>query len=199
MTKKINVYQFKITLDGIKPAIWRRIQVPETYSFWDLHVAIQDSMGWLDCHLHEFEVIDPKTGATERFGIPDETWGEGPGAGWKYSISDYFSSGNKKATYLYDFGDGWEHKILFEKTLPASEEKYPICLAGERACPPEDCGGTWGYEELIEIMKNPKHEEYENMKEWLSDEFNPENFDPKEVCFEDPNKRFKQAIQLAGE
>lgn len=198
MTKKTNVYQFKITLEGIKPAIWRRIQVPEMYSFWDLHVAIQDSMGWFDCHLHEFEVLNPKTGILERIGSPDETWGEGPLTGWKSLISDYFSSGNKKATYLYDFGDGWEHKILFEKMLPMSEEKYPICLAGERACPPEDCGGIWGYEELIEIMKNPKHKEYKSMKEWLGRKLNPDHFDLKEIHFEVSKKRLKQAIQVAS-
>jgi len=112
MKKKYNqVYQFKITLKGIKPPIWRRIQVPETYTFWDLHVAIQDAMGWIDYHLHEFELENPSTGLTVNIGSPNEDFGEEvlPDGGQK--IADYFSMENRAADYVYDFGDNWEHKI----------------------------------------------------------------------------------------
>jgi hypothetical protein len=133
------VYQFKITLEGIRPPVWRRIQVPETYTFWDLHVAIQDSMGWTDTHLHHFEIENPLTGRREEIGIPDDDFMELKiRPGWKRKIANYFSSQNDKAEYVYDYGDNWEHSILLEKTLPRKESiVYPVCNGGTRACPPE--------------------------------------------------------------
>lgn len=189
-----SVYQFKITLDGIKPKIWRRIQVPEAYTFWDLHVAIQDAMGWEGYHLHEFEVFNPKIGERDRIGIPfdDDSGDVKTLPGWKTLISSYFSQSNKRATYEYDFGDSWEHEILFEKALPIeSTVKYPRCLDGERSCPPEDCGGVWGYEELLEIMKDPNHEEHKERMECVGGHFDPEHFKPDLVQFHDPKKRLK--------
>lgn len=195
-TKNSQIYQFKITLKGIKPKIWRSIQVPSNYSFWDLHVAIQDSMGWLDYHLHQFTIINPKTGENESIGIPDDEYPEGVIPGEKVKISKYFLSPKDKAKYEYDFGDGWEHEIILEKILPIIVgSKYPQCVAGERACPPEDCGGVYGYENLLEIISNPKHEEYEEMMRWLGGEFNSEDFDPKSVYFDDPKERWKIAFQ----
>jgi hypothetical protein len=198
MNKKFEkVYQFKITLKGIKPPIWRRIQVPETYSFWGLHVAVQDVLGWLDYHLHHFEIINPRTGTIEEIGIPDE---EGWGGikilpGWNRKISKYFSEHSKKAKYIYDYGDDWEHNIQLEKILPRDpDSKYPICIRGKRACPPEDCGGIWGYDELLEIIRNPNHERYEEMQEWVGDHFDPEHFDINEVKFDDPAMRKKYAF-----
>jgi Plasmid pRiA4b ORF-3-like protein len=190
-----SVYQFKISLDGIKPKIWRRIQIPEVYTFWDFHVAIQDAMGWLDCHLHQFWVINPKTSHNDIIGIPmDDGWEDEirPLPGWKTPISSYFSLSNKRATYEYDFGDSWKHKILLEKVLPIEPAvKYPRCLAGGRSCPPEDCGGVWGYEELLEIMKDPGHEEHKKRMEWVGGHFDPENFKPDLVQFADPMERLK--------
>jgi len=160
MKKKFDrVYQFKINLMGTKPSIWRRIQVPETYTFWGLHVAIQDAMGWYDCHLHQFEVMKPSTGMGVEIGIPDKEfgWGEEILPGWKQKIADYFSMEDKKnrlAGYLYDFGDNWEHAVKLEKILPRkSDVNYPTCIDGERACPPEDCGGVRGYDSFLEIIK----------------------------------------------
>ena len=106
MKKKFNrVYQFRITLKDIKPTVWRRIQVPETYTFWDLHVAIQDVMGWFDCHLHQFKILEPMTNTKVDIGIPDEDddyYEILPG--WRQKILDYFSPDNKTADYIYDFG-----------------------------------------------------------------------------------------------
>ncbi len=162
------VYQFKITLVGIKPAIWRRIQILGTSTFKDLHDAIQNAMGWEGYHLHSFKV---KKG---------EIYDEG-----KKKITSYFFQENKKALYEYDFGDSWEHTILLEKILPLETGKqYPMCLAGERACPPEDCGGVWGYENLLEIIGDPNHSEYEDRMEWLGGSFDPEAFKPEEVVFD---------------
>jgi len=191
------VYQFKIALEGISPPIWRRIQVPETYTFWDLHVAIQDAMGWLDCHLHEFEVSVPSTGTKVKIGIPDEEFGRPILPGWEKKITQYFLKENDKAGYCYDFGDGWSHKVELEKILPREKDvNYPRCIEGKRACPPEDCGGVSGYEELLSVMKDKPHERYEEMVEWLGGEFDPERFDPKEVKFDDPAKRLRTAFDL---
>lgn len=189
------VYQFKITLEEINPPIWRRIQVPETYSFWDLHVAIQDSMGWTDSHLHQFEITNPKTGKEVEISIPDEDWEDEALAGWEVKIADYFSLKNPTALYIYDFGDNWEHTILLEKIVPRAEKtEYPICLEGERACPPEDCGGAWGYVDLLETISDPDDEEYEDTIEWLGDDFDPEYFDPIDVYFDDPDERRQLAL-----
>ncbi len=196
--KFTRIYQFKITLEGIRPPIWRRIQVPETYTFWDLHVAIQDAMGWLDYHLHEFAIIDPTTGSTVDIGFPDNDFGRDVLKGWKQKITRYFSMENPSADYLYDFGDYWVHRLKLEKILPREKNfDYPICIKGKRAAPPEDCGGVSGYENILEIIKNPGHAEYEETIEWLGEEFDPEHFDPKEVNFDDPATRLKLASEPA--
>lgn len=196
--KYTQVYQFKITLVGIKPQIWRRIQVPKTYNFWDLHVAIQDVMEWDDYHLHEFLITKPSTGKKVRIGIPDDDfdWGVIYEPGWKLKIADFFTMENQKASYKYDFGDNWRHTIKLEKILPRDENiKYPICTAGERATPPEDCGGVWGYEDLLKAINNPNHKEYKNMINWVGEDFDSEYFDLKEVKFDDPDKRYKIAFE----
>ncbi len=193
MAKKFySVYQFRIDLQTIKPPVWRRIQVPETYTFWDLHVAIQDVMGWTDSHLHEFHMKNPKTGRKVNIGIPDEDCMSKVHEGWKKKIADFFSFKNPKAEYAYDFGDGWQHIVILEAILQPQEGiTYPLCLTGERACPPEDCGGCHGYEDFLEIIMDPKHEEHDSMLEWAGGEFNPEHFDCSEVVFDDPSERLK--------
>jgi hypothetical protein len=190
------VYQFKITLKGIKPPIWRRIQVPETYTFWDLHVAIQDAMGWTDTHLHHFEILNPTRGFKEEIGIPDEDFiDERILAGWKRKIANYFSSQNNKAEYIYDYGDNWEHSIKLEKILQRNEGvEYPVCTKGARACPPEDCGGTWGYEEFLEAIMDPNHERHEELLNWIGGDFDPESFDIKDIVFDNPKKRLKYIL-----
>jgi hypothetical protein len=191
MKKQFNqVFQFKITLDDIEPSIWRRIQVPETYSFWDLHVAIQDAMGWTDSHLHQFEMKNPKTGEEVEISITDEELEDEALAGWNVKIADYFSMKNTTALYIYDFGDNWEHTIKLEKIMPRDgEAEYPICLEGERACPPEDCGGLPGYEALLITISDPDDAEYEDTMDWLGGDFDPEYFDPLDVYFDDPDER----------
>ena len=192
------VYQFKVTLREIEPDIWRRIVVPATYSFWDLHVAVQDSMGWFDYHLHEFKIKNPDTKATDAIGIPDD---EVPKekqdcmAGWEMPIAYYFRRPGDKAEYEYDYGDGWEHEIVLEGILPReSKTKYPKCIGGDRSCPPEDCGGVHGYEKLVKISRDPSHKEYGSMKQWLGKVYDPEAFDSKKVHFDNPKKRWKIAF-----
>jgi hypothetical protein len=199
MKKKYDqVYQFKITLKGTKPPIWRRILVPETYTFWDLHVAIQDAMGWDDYHLHEFTLLSPKTGRKVKIGIPsdeDADFGWKVLADWNQKIAHYFSSENSKADYVYDFGDGWEHSIKLEKILPRETGvAYPRCIDGRGACPPEDCGGIGGYAEFLEAIGDPANELHEDMLDWVGGSFDPDDFDPNDVEFEDPDTRFKLAF-----
>lgn len=184
--KFTQVYQFKITLKGIRPPIWRRIQVPSTYSFAQLHHAIQRAMGWYDEHLHEFRILRPDTGLEAAIGLPDansfadeEVLDER-----RQKIAKYFSLANPKALYIYDFGDDWEHMVVLEKILPPGDGVvYPICITGKRACPPEDCGGVWGYAELLEVLANPAHPRHQELKEWVGGEFDPEAFSPQEVRF----------------
>ncbi|MFQ5855753.1 MAG: plasmid pRiA4b ORF-3 family protein [Anaerolineae bacterium] len=191
------IYQFKVVLIGVDPPIWRRIQVPASYTFWDLHVAIQDAMGWWDYHLHEFEVINPATGDRDRIGIPsDEFTPELEWlAGWEIPISAYFSPENPNALYTYDFGDDWHHSVTLERILPRDPDvDYPRCLSGERACPPEDCGGVYGYADFLEAIQDPQHEEHHPMLEWVGGSFDPEHFHPEEVEFDDPDKRWRIAF-----
>jgi hypothetical protein len=182
-----NIYQLKLSMKGITPQIWRRIQVPENYTFLDLHRVIQAVMSWDDYHLHEFEALNPETGVLERIGTEDEDHENFSGPFVpenKAKISRYFTLENKDALYTYDFGDNWEVKVRLEKILPKKEGvEYPVCTAGKRAAVPEDIGGIWGYENMLEILKYPEHEEYEDAVEWLGEDFDPEYFDPKDVVF----------------
>ena len=196
------VYQFRIELSEIEPTIWRVIQVPSEYSFWDLHVAIQDAMGWLDYHLHAFHVRMPGKKKDTEIGIPDdESFDHEVLPGWKISITTYFTEPGKLAIYDYDFGDGWSHRVLLEAMLLKEKgAKYPRCIAGERACPPEDCGGVPGYYQLREILADPDHSEYQDYIDWLKGHaknyypYEPSRFNPDEVEFWDPKKRWKMAF-----
>ncbi len=121
--------------------------------------------------------------------------------GWEIDIRDYFIEPGIMADYKYDFGDGWNHEVLLEGVFLKEEEaKYPRCIAGERACPPEDCGGVHGYYRLLEILSNPKHDEYQNMVQWLRYHeksyypYLPDEFEPQAVHFDDPRKRWKLAF-----
>jgi len=193
------VYQFRVDLKGVRPPVWRRIQVPESYTFWDLHVAIQDAMGWLDCHFHEFEVYDPSARHEVRIGIPDEGGLSGYKAisGRELMIADFFGADNNLAEYTYDFGDDWVHAVVLEKVVPREKGvRYPVCIAGKRACPPEDCGGLYGYEEFLEIIGDPHNEEHEEMLDWVGGEFDPEDFNVEDVRFRDPDKYFKEPFRF---
>lgn len=203
MKLKTLVYQFKLTIREIEPTIWRRIQVPAVYSFWDLHVAIQDAIGWLDCHLHAFRF--PRPNHPKDFieiGIPGEEFDNHKTLpGWKVQISEYFTVPGIVGLYEYDFGDSWLVDVLLEGILLKEKGvKYPLCLAGERACPPEDCGGVPGYYDLLATLADQKHPEYEETAQWAKGQtkyggpYKPEKFDLKQIVFDNPGKRWKEAF-----
>jgi tetratricopeptide (TPR) repeat protein len=170
------IYQLKVTLRGSKPPIWRRLLVPADTKLSKLHDILQTAMGWTDSHLHMFGVRDT------HYGIPNpDDWDEVLDER-KVTLAEVLPRERAKLVYEYDFGDGWEHDVLVEKVLDAEPGvKYPACVAGKRACPPEDCGGVWGYANLVEAVNDPEHPEHDEMLEWLGGGFDPEAFDVERV------------------
>ncbi len=191
--------QLKITLRDVTPTVWRRIQVHADSTFWDLHVAIQDSMGWQDGHLHAF-IARPEmeSDRTVEIGVPDPEEPLDPPVlpGWDIPLWSILYEEGATVSYEYDFGDGWEHDVHLERILsPEAGVVYPRCLDGARACPPEDCGGPGGYERLLKILDDPEDPEHESMKTWVGPYFHPEAFSPEEVIFDDPEQRLEDMIQ----
>lgn len=171
----MNIYQLEITLQHIKPPVWRRVQVAGKTRLDALHDIIQDVMGWEDCHLHQFSI------GNRRYGIPDPDFPSDIRPEHTVTLEQATKEGDT-LIYEYDFGDSWLHKIKVEKILPAEKGKrYPVCLAGKRACPPEDCGGTWGYQHMLEVLNDPGDEEHAEIVEWLGENFDPEAFDLDEI------------------
>ena len=170
------VYQIKVTLKGSKPPIWRRIQVTSETTLAQLHRILQRVMGWEGSHLYQFvaggmEYSDPSMLA--------EMEGEDT---HRVTLANLVRGEKYKFLYEYDFGDGWEHEILIEKILPLEAGKrYPVCLTGKRACPPEDCGGVWGYVGFLEAIQDPHHPEHDEMLAWVGGEFDAEAFALDEV------------------
>lgn len=207
----MGILQVRIGLRGIAPLIWRRLQIPDTYSFWDLHVAIQSAFGWNDSHLHEFTMRAPGAGAPPlRFGIPlpDDDLRrpeDRPLPGWEHRVSDHVAVGRLDVTYLYDFGDHWEHEVLLEEALePSPGRRYPRCVAGERAGPPDDCGGPHGYASLLEVLADPEAADHAEMKSWaasikgLRGAFDPEAFDEQRIRFANPATRLRRMLSEIG-
>jgi hypothetical protein len=185
-------FEFEVELTRVKPRMWRRLLMPKSATFLDLHEAIQDACGWLDCHLFNFYVKrpygeslagSPDDGGMSEHEIPDAS---------RTKLASYFGTDKvKKKTcgYIYDFGDDWQHKITLKKIVKLEDDLPRVLLAGARAFPPEDCGGTWGYESCVEIatgvaVADPgdtyAEEEIESRREWLGD-WNPEKFDLEAV------------------
>src|SRR5436309_10032920 len=164
-TKKNRViYQLKVVLQDIDPPIWRRIQVSEDTTLGQLHRTLQIVMGWEDYHLHEFRVgrriysvPDPDDDMYERKVIDER----------RERLRDVVARVGTQFVYAYDFGDDWRHDLLLEAILlPEPDQQFPRCIAGERRGPPEDVGGTSGYQEYLEAMADPEHEEHESMTQW---------------------------------
>lgn len=167
------IYWLKVTLAAIRPAIWRRIRVPGGVSLRELHGVIQVAMGWGDEHMHSFTI----GGAT--YGRPDPMPGRTKNDA-KTPVAAVVAEGDR-FVYTYDFGDSWEHEIVVEDVVEDDGGPLPTCVAGERACPPEDCGGAWGYGKLLEAVRDPKQPGRQERLAWLGGGFDPEEFDIEEV------------------
>jgi len=175
-----SVYQIKVTLKDIRPPIWRRVQVPSNISLNKLHRLLQAVMPWDDYHLHQFIVDGVYYGEPD----PDDDFGFELKSDGTAKLNQAASGAGARFIYEYDFGDGWEHEIVVEKIVPPEAGiKYPICLAGKRACPPEDCGGIPGYARFLEAIQNPKHEEHESLLRWVGGSFDPEAFDLDDINY----------------
>ena len=167
-------YQLRIELKHVEPLIWRRVLVPENVTLARLHAILLSAMGWGGGHLHEFRI------ARCRYGIPDEEdWPEDDPLfdERRFRLKGLVESGARRFTYLYDFGDGWEHMIKVEDIVVPQSDAQPIrCIAGENACPPENVGGPDGYAEFLTAINNPVHEEHSSMLRWAGGAFDPVAF-----------------------
>ena len=168
-----SIARLKITLDNVKPAVTRRIEVPLGIRLDRLHLVIQVAMGWTDSHLYEIRAGDVG------WGIPDPDWGGGPLDARKARLVDVLEDvGVKTLSYLYDFGDGWEHTIRIEHIADAMPGvAYPRLIDVTGRCPPEDIGGPWGYGEFLEAIADPKHVRHTELTEWIGEVFDPNAVD----------------------
>lgn len=173
-------YQLKAVLMNIEPPIWRRFVVSDGVSLHELHQILQIIMGWHDSHLHQF-VLGPNVYADPDV-EPDGDMGKMKDE-HLFKLREVLPREGTAITYEYDFGDGWRHLVLVEQIFSSDESigGRLVCLEGERACPPEDCGGYNGYAEVLEIIFNPFHPDYEAMLTWTGKDFNPEIFDLEKV------------------
>ena len=175
------VYQLKVALVGAKPPIWRRLEVPADISLARLHTVIQAAIDWHDTHLHVFETPSGSFGTTDAdLGHRDEA---------PVTLEQVAPAVNSRLRYTYDFGDEWVHDILVEKALDRDQAAtYPRCTGGRRAAPPEDCGGIWGYAELVEVLNDSTDPEHQDRLEWLgidsASDFAPDRFDAEAVTRE---------------
>jgi len=166
-----NIYQIKVTLQDSHPSIWRRIQVNSDINLGKLHEVLQIAMGWSNSHLYGFRV------GLICYSEPDPHFPDDTIDGRDIRLDEIVIEGDT-FIYDYDFGDSWEHEIQIEKILSAEPgAHYPLCLAGERACPPEDCGGVPGYDYLLEALSDPTNSKYAELLEWIDEDFDPEAFD----------------------
>lgn len=172
MTDLTKIMELKITLSGIKPTIYRTIQIEANNTFFELHAAIQIAFGWENSHMHIFEIEDDRIGISDFDEFEDE-----------YTIDErtirLFQTGlneKDKFEYIYDFGDHWVHEIQVTKILDPKNTFYPKCVRGAMNRPPEDCGGIYGFENFKEIMGNRKHPEFKEMKTWYGGMYDEELF-----------------------
>jgi Plasmid pRiA4b ORF-3-like protein len=172
ITAKTRIFQLNVQLREVRPPVWRRVLVPGEIDLAELHEVVQVAMGWTNSHLHEFEV------GSARYGGPDPDWGLDEVADESRVRLSAIAGEGSRLRYAYDFGDGWQHDVIVEKVLdPQPGSRYPCCVAGRRACPPEDVGGPWGYQEFLVAVADPGHDEHEYWLKWAGGGFDPAGFD----------------------
>ena len=175
-------YQLKVTLKDVRPPVWRRVIVPTALTLLELHHVIQIVMCWEDCHLHDFTI------ERRRYALPNVEDFDEPADESKTALGRVVAP-RDTFVYQYDFGDGWEHAVLVEKVVESGGTALPICLAGERACPPEDSGGPFGYEEKLRAFTQPSRSNKE-LRDWLGSDFDPAAFDVNAI-----NEELRQFFQ----
>jgi len=182
------VYYLKVTLKDSKPPIWRDILVPSDLTLEELHYVIQTVMGWGNSHLHQFiaeEVLytdDINSDNSDEYGLDTRDEDEQDRNEKKYTVSQILTKEQACIIYEYDLGDSWTHKIELKKILPADPNaRQARCLRGEKACPPEDCGGIWGYTDMLETLRNAKNSDKKEILAWLGNDFNPDYFNIDEI------------------
>lgn len=187
--REATVLRVKVKLVGVsRPPVWRRLLVPASFRLDRFHDILQAAMGWENYHMHVFS-----NGSAE-FGLPH------PELGFRdertLRLDQVVKDAGDRLRYTYDFGDDWQHDVVVEEVLVADPDGfYPVCVAGKGACPPEDCGGRWGYEQLREVLADPAHEEHEEMLDWLGLEAATE-FDPARLDLDEVNEEL--ALSGAG-
>ncbi len=170
------VHQLKITLRGIRPPIWRRIEVPSDITLGELSPVLEAAMGWLGGHLHMYDI----DGVT--YGSPDPDWDTDELDEGEFRLSAVLPFVESKMRFDYDFGDGWVHNIVVEAINPVEAAVlYPRCLAGKRACPPEDCGGVPGYANILEVIADPNNPDHADLRDFVPLDYDPEHFDVAET------------------
>ena len=176
MSRPDSVYQLKITLRGTRPPVWRRLLVDGDVTLYRLHGLLQIAMGWTDTHLHQFHA----QGAS--FGVVDPEFRDDMLSDRRVALWQVAPMPGSRMVYEYDFGDGWEHDVRVEKILNRSGELVtPICADGRMACPPEDCGGTHGYAQILEAIADRAHPRHAEFKQWLGRPLDPAAFDLTEI------------------
>lgn len=188
MARINQIFQFRMSLVEIQPRVWRRFQVPADYTLARLHKVIQAVMDWQDYHLHEFTINgraygDPEVDEEDRL-LDDRS----------VRLRDLDLAVGDCVEYVYDFGDNWRHILELEDVAPpAAEAVYPLCVGGQFSTPPEDVGGVSGYEQFIEALSDPSHEEHEDMKTWVG-----RPFDPMAFSIDEANERLRKRLRLGN-
>ena len=173
-----DIATLRIELEGIEPLIWRRVAVRTTMTLTALHRVIQAAMGWLDCHLWEFEANDRKYSML----IPDDPeWNRRITDATTTKLSTLLTTGMREMSYLYDMGDSWQHRIIVEKLTAIEPGKYPQFLGGERRCPPEDCGGFPGYYEFLDNIGSKQSKKRKAALDWYGGPYDPDDISEQQI------------------
>lgn len=168
------MHQLKITLKDVKPPVWRRILLPSDFTLGEVQEALLTAMGWAGYHLAAFQI------GSATYMDNDGDWPDDAIDPASVRLGDLVGPGDR-FTFAYDFGDGWRHQVVVEDVLSAAGTRRPVCLGGRRACPPEDVGGPWGYQDFLDAIADPTHDRHEELLEWIGGSFDPVAFDATEV------------------